>query len=154
MSPIKHEHQSFNVGVKALIQDDSGAILILRKATTGKWEVPGGRINQGASLADTLGRELDEELPGATLITLGKVMHVAEGSFPLDDQHNLLLVFFVASVALPEHIIISKEHLSIARVNTETIDSYELYATDEVAIRECLATTGSATATGADITTT
>ena len=58
----------FHLGVKALIQDRSGKILLLKvnlkKLTRTKesyWDIPGGRIQRGDSVSDTLLRELNEE---------------------------------------------------------------------------------------------
>ena len=52
--------------VCAVIQDDEGRVLAFRrspgKAMAGKWEFPGGKIQDGEEASDALTREIDEEL--------------------------------------------------------------------------------------------
>lgn len=55
----------FQVSIKALITDDNGRLLLI-KETTEKWgewwDLPGGRIEHGENILDTLTRECREEL--------------------------------------------------------------------------------------------
>ncbi|MBB5353544.1 8-oxo-dGTP diphosphatase [Haloferula luteola] len=62
--------------VAGLIQDDTGRLLACQrpagKHLAGKWEFPGGKVEEGESIDAALVRELDEELgiqvaPGASL---------------------------------------------------------------------------------------
>jgi 8-oxo-dGTP diphosphatase len=46
----------------AVILDDAGRILLVRKRGTTAWMQPGGKVEPGEAPADTLVRELDEEL--------------------------------------------------------------------------------------------
>lgn len=58
--------QVFHVGIKAVIVDDRGRLLMLRERDAPcHWELPGGRIDVGEehlSYVDVLRRELREEL--------------------------------------------------------------------------------------------
>ena len=47
--------------VKALVLDGEGRILLLRE-TTGLWDLPGGRLEHGETLAEGLRRECLEEM--------------------------------------------------------------------------------------------
>jgi len=69
----------FHIGVKAIIRNQNGEILLLEvnpeelkepKEHGGKpyWDIPGGRIKLGDTLEDTLRREVEEET-GITSIT-------------------------------------------------------------------------------------
>ena len=55
------------VGVKVLVQNESGEFLFLRRDASfkpgmpQKWDIPGGRINSEESLMAALGREVKEE---------------------------------------------------------------------------------------------
>lgn len=55
------------VGVKVLVQNESGEFLFLRRDVSfrpgapQKWDIPGGRINPDESLMAALGREVKEE---------------------------------------------------------------------------------------------
>src|SRR3954470_2142050 len=57
----------FQIGVKALITDDQDKILVLDsgewhlKNQARHWDIPGGRIQEGHSLLETLQREVGEE---------------------------------------------------------------------------------------------
>ena len=52
--------------VAAVITDDSGRMLVTQRGTgmrfTGKWEFPGGKVEEGESLESALKREILEEL--------------------------------------------------------------------------------------------
>ncbi|MGV8970091.1 MAG: NUDIX hydrolase [Microbacteriaceae bacterium] len=46
----------------AVIVDDAGRVLLVRKRGTDSWMQPGGKVEPGEHPADTLARELHEEL--------------------------------------------------------------------------------------------
>ena len=48
--------------VTALIRDDQGRVLVVRKRGTDRFMLPGGKPAPGETFAETLARELDEEL--------------------------------------------------------------------------------------------
>jgi len=55
----------FHLGVKALIRNEEGRLLLLKKERSIKetyWDIPGGRIQKGETLLETLQRELEEEI--------------------------------------------------------------------------------------------
>jgi ADP-ribose pyrophosphatase YjhB (NUDIX family) len=55
----------FQVGIKALITDSDGRILLLQsqaKDGTERWDLPGGRMDENESFMQTLSRELIEEI--------------------------------------------------------------------------------------------
>ena len=49
------------VGIAAVARDADGRVLLVRRADTGTWALPGGTLEWGETLASTLPRELDEE---------------------------------------------------------------------------------------------
>lgn len=54
------------VGVKALLLDGNGSVLLLLRSkkyetAEGTWDIPGGRIDKGTTLAENLAREVREE---------------------------------------------------------------------------------------------
>ncbi len=58
----------FNVGIKGLIEDTEGRILVLKSSLKGHrmpteayWDIPGGRIEEGQNVLDVLKREIEEE---------------------------------------------------------------------------------------------
>ena len=81
------------VVVAAIIERD-GKVLICRRAEghahEGKWEFPGGKVEDGESLADALARELQEEL--AIEAYIGEEIVRYEYAYP--GRKPILLVFF------------------------------------------------------------
>ncbi len=67
------EHKTFFLGIKGLVKNNNGKILVLLK-NPGKiknlglsegieyWDIPGGRIKQGDTIEETLKREIREEI--------------------------------------------------------------------------------------------
>src|SRR5215470_15022838 len=72
---IPMQKQSVIRIVAALIQDNSGRVLLVRKRGTLKFMQPGGKVHDGESPLATLERELREELmcagPGSAPVFLG-----------------------------------------------------------------------------------
>jgi 8-oxo-dGTP pyrophosphatase MutT (NUDIX family) len=45
----------------AVVRDSGGRVLLVRRADTGNWELPGGRVDLGESAVDAVVREVAEE---------------------------------------------------------------------------------------------
>jgi 8-oxo-dGTP pyrophosphatase MutT (NUDIX family) len=56
--------------VFAVVQDDSGRVLLCRRADTGNWEIPGGSVEAGESALDAVQREVEEET-GVLIVVSG-----------------------------------------------------------------------------------
>lgn len=109
--------KKFYVGVKAIIQDDRGILII--KHSKGYWDLPGGRMDNDEDFVDTLRREISEELPGSELEEVGEL----QGSYRLhrdiDGDTSLMLVYFQVTAKIPADITFSEEHTSHLWVNRE-----------------------------------
>ena len=103
--------QLFNVGVKAAILRDD-RLLIVKHATKGFWDVPGGRIDDNESIEDTLGREIAEELPNVKLVGIGKsICAYRVPDFTFDDGSGLVLLVYAVDAEYDENNIeLSSEH--------------------------------------------
>jgi len=110
----------------AIIQRD-GAVLIARRAPhsklPGKWEFPGGKVEEEESLADCLKRELFEEL--GILAEVGahfqsSTYHYQHGSFQLE---AFLIPRFSGEILL-------KDHDKVEWVVPCNLDQYELLPAD------------------------
>jgi 8-oxo-dGTP pyrophosphatase MutT (NUDIX family) len=110
----------FYVGVKGLIEDKSGRILLLkadvthhRLVTTAYWDVPGGRIEKGQTALDTLAREIEEEtgIKGISKATFF-VGVISNHEVPLPNGEPGGLVIMAYKVRIPEgaKIKLSSEH--------------------------------------------
>ena len=78
------------VGVGALILDEAGRIFLsqrgpLAKNERGLWEIPGGGVEFGETLADALRREMREEY--AIEIEVGDLLDVVDHILPAEGQH-------------------------------------------------------------------
>lgn len=119
------DHQQFNIGVKAMILQDN-RLLLLKRRDHGVWEVPGGRINVGESLEETLCREIPEELPGARLIAINRLLHAEQTDFKLPNGNSLMLLFYDVEVELPPTSHLSEEHTALAFATSSNVSDYEL----------------------------
>lgn len=91
--------QLFQIGIKALIQNDEHQILLLKSKDY--WDIPGGRMDQGEDITAALLRELNEEI-GIHRITKQELWNVAKAvkQLPYDDMMTSLMLI-VYRVQLP-----------------------------------------------------
>lgn len=111
----------FNLGIKAIIRNTKGEILLLQvdhtkliKEPNDYWDIPGGRVHKGISIEATLRREIKEEtgiinLKGFQLFTSA----LANFRIPVgNDSIGLVLFAYLCDVDEAEEIKLSKEHIS------------------------------------------
>jgi 8-oxo-dGTP diphosphatase len=115
-------HQNFNIGVKALIVHDE-RVLLLHRADHNVWEPPGGRINSGENIEETLLRELVEELPGITNCIVKEIVHADSPDFALPNGNRLMLLFFRVNALLPDALVVKDEHSELTWALAEQLDS-------------------------------
>lgn len=114
---VRNKPDSFHLGVKALIFNCNGKVLLLERDHPIKkiyWDIPGGRLQKGESLMDTLLREVKEETgldrmneiyPFSTVLT--------EIRIPIDDDSvGLLFSIFRCNLSIPFQPILSSEHIN------------------------------------------
>lgn len=77
------------IGVKAIIENSQGLILVVKDAVSGNWTLPGGRIELGETPQAALTREIEEEV-GLKLNTIGKP--TSTWFFFIDDEPNQQVV--------------------------------------------------------------
>jgi 8-oxo-dGTP diphosphatase len=115
----------YGLAVRVLLADEEGKILILKRSTDcktnpGKWELPGGKVNQDESFDHALIREVYEE----THLKI-ELDHVVGAS-----EQNLLIiraVHIIMSGKINEgELTLSREHEGYAWVLMETLPDYEL----------------------------
>ena len=109
----------FQVGVKALITDKDGKMLLLDsgdwhlKHQTQHWDIPGGRIQEGHSVLETLQREVEEETGIHEVIEPDFFTAVVSNfkDIPLDGfKVGLILMVYKVKVPKTSKIKLSHEH--------------------------------------------
>lgn len=83
--------QLFQIGIKALIQNDEHQILLLKNQDY--WDIPGGRMDQGENITAALLRELHEEI-GIHRIAKQELWNVAKAvkQLPYGDMMTSLML--------------------------------------------------------------
>ena len=113
------ENKLFHVGIKALIENQQGQILLLKAPgwkknnTSPHWDMPGGRIQEGKDAIDALRREIREET-GVTIIQSHAFFTAVISNHEIPfEKYMLGLVLMIYKVKIPENsrIILSDEHI-------------------------------------------
>jgi 8-oxo-dGTP pyrophosphatase MutT (NUDIX family) len=104
--------QIYHVGVKAIIYNPNNDILILKRTDRDYWDLPGGRIQEGEKVDETLFREIREE---TGLIALDDItphgLYLTSIRFPVNDQSiGLIFYYHTCRIAKEDSIILSPEH--------------------------------------------
>ena len=78
------------IGVGAIIVDNKGRLFLSKRGKearneSGKWEFPGGGVEFGDTLEETLKREIEEEY--GVEISVGKLLDVCDHIIPEEHQH-------------------------------------------------------------------
>ena len=115
------QEQIFHLGVKALIFNHQGQILLLKVNQNNftevqeedYWDLPGGRVLEGHTSEETLKREIKEET-GLERIELGQClgMTLSNMRIPLKNgiKAGLVVAVYVCPMTVDAAIQISKEH--------------------------------------------
>jgi 8-oxo-dGTP diphosphatase len=88
------------VGVCVLARTPTGRILLIRRADTGEWALPGGTLEWGETLRTCAARELAEE-GGVTTLSLGRLLAVYS-DVDRDPRFHAVTVVVEATIEEPE----------------------------------------------------
>jgi 8-oxo-dGTP pyrophosphatase MutT (NUDIX family) len=120
----------FNVGIKGLIENTDGKILVLKSSlkdhkmpTEAYWDIPGGRIEEGEHVLEVLKREIEEEIGIKDFKEEAEFFHavISNHKIPFEDK-ILGLVLMVYKIQIPKK---SKIKLSDEHVAYEWVDKAE-----------------------------
>jgi 8-oxo-dGTP diphosphatase len=89
------------VGIGALARTPDGRYVLIRRADTGQWALPGGTLEWGETLRSAIERELHEEV-GTRLVSLGDVIGVYSKP-ERDPRFHAVTILVDATVAPPTH---------------------------------------------------
>lgn len=130
--------KKFHVGIKAIIHDEDNGYLMLRHSS-GWLDFPGGRIDGQEDFAQTITRELSEELPGSDLVSIGNLIGAKRVMKDIQDDISLVLLYFEAKVKLPEPVVLSEEHSEYLWVKTmDDIDEKDKDSENVVMLKKLL----------------
>tara|TARA_R110002111_G_scaffold135889_1_gene201813 strand:- start:32 stop:490 length:459 start_codon:yes stop_codon:yes gene_type:complete len=106
----------FHLGVKALIIDRDGRVLLLQRnvKVKEKWDLPGGRVQKGERPEETLQREVYEETGLQKLHSINFVtMELTAFRIPRSSDGEVGLIFSIYQCDLMEEkpIVLSEEHV-------------------------------------------
>jgi 8-oxo-dGTP diphosphatase len=115
----------FGLAVRALITDSDGKILILKrsvdsKTNPGKWELPGGKVDQGEPFDKAMVREVFEET--GLKISMDNVVGASQQSLPLIRAVHIIM----AGKIVDGELNLSSEHEGYAWEYLENLSDYEL----------------------------
>ncbi|MCA9389936.1 NUDIX hydrolase [candidate division WWE3 bacterium] len=114
----------FHLGIKAIIQNETGNILLLKTNPDqlrgyegeGYWDIPGGRIHKDSTIEETLRRELKEETGITSIKTISPFKMVLSNiRIPMNDAGEsvgLILSAHICTVDSAETITLSHEHIA------------------------------------------
>jgi len=113
---------NFHLGIKALIKNSKGEILLLKVnakqlflySGEAYWDIPGGRIQKGQTVEETLRREVEKET-GIKSIKSFKPFEMVLSNLriPLNEGGDvgLILSSYVCDIENTDKIVLSDEHV-------------------------------------------
>lgn len=120
----------FHLGIKALIRNQEGKILLLKVNTKNLqghkgfayWDIPGGRIHKGSTVEDTLRREVVEETGIGNIQDIKAfTMVLSPIRIPLKDGSNVGLILSIYTCQADEigEVKLSDENSDYKWVDTK-----------------------------------
>ena len=121
------------VSVKAVI-DVAGRIPLLRNERD-EWELPGGKLEVGESLEDTVRREVREELG----LTVQDVSLAHAWVYPITPERHVLVIAYSAPYHGSEEPRLTHEHKELGLFAPEEIEALNMPDPYKQAIRQSVA---------------
>lgn len=116
------EPQLFKITQNVVIKNISGSVLILRHIT-GKWLLPGGKINTGETWIEGLRRELCEELSISDL-QIAKILDVDSW---IEANDGYCVITYLIESPKEFAIKLSNEHNKYAWIQSKDLDKYDFW---------------------------
>lgn len=112
---ITSEEELFHWGIKGIIRDQNGKILLVEAVNNGAdrfWDLPGGRVQRGQTPLETLAREIGEETGVRDFVNEGHLATFAvQGRIYFDQRDvGLILSVYLLKLSANYPIVLSHEH--------------------------------------------
>lgn len=121
--------KTFNVGIKGLIVKEGKILMVRATDQQGKnfWDIPGGRIDEGETIEQTIMREISEEL-GYSLDEVGvkEVVHAYRLDRDLKDGNGLMLIFVSLNLMSGKEPVLSEEAQSYEWLTVDDIKALSI----------------------------
>lgn len=124
------------VAAKAVIVNDNGQVLIVRESAqcigntmTGKYGVPGGRLDPGESFEDALHREVMEEV-GLRVEPI-KPIGIGEWNPTINGIPHQIVAIFMLCKPLTDTVALSDEHDKFAWVSKKDLKNYKIMSDEQ-----------------------
>lgn len=121
--------------VRAIIEDNQGRVLILRRANTqfgeGSWCLPGGKIDYGQRVEEAMAAEIREEL--SVQLVHADFLFYQNSLSPEQGGPHFINFYFRCSVS--GDILLNEESSELAWVGLPDLDRYPLVFRNDEAIR-------------------
>lgn len=124
---LEQQEECFHLGMKALILNEEGKILLLEKHPENKagrhWDIPGGRIQKNESFEEALKREVHEET-GLQNLTELRFFTMAMTKRRIIVPHGsvkLALMVYLCRSAEQTLVCLSNEHIRFDWVNPKDV---------------------------------
>lgn len=130
------------IAAKAIIVDDKNRVLLLRKSDdkvrhagkSGRYNLPGGKVNPGEKIEDALKREVLEEVNLVLEAKAQRPLFVGEWRPTVKNvPHQIIGVFYVCSEWRGE-IKLDSEHDEYTWVNFQSLANYDILPPEDQAI--------------------
>ncbi len=118
----------FQIGVKSLITNSEGEILVLDsgdwhlKHQKRHWDIPGGRMQEGEDMLETLVREVAEET-GIVTTHDCEILTIVQSNFkdiPVNgNMVGLMLIVYKVTISDASKLKLSKEHVGYEWVSAK-----------------------------------
>ncbi|MDR3624314.1 MAG: NUDIX domain-containing protein [Chlamydiales bacterium] len=106
----------FHLGIKGLMFNDNGKVLLLKRAKEGYWDLPGGRLQRKESQKDALKREIEEEIGFCNIDSVAHFITLLTNIRIAMPNSDLGLILSIYSCSVPSSFtpLLSSEHVDFA----------------------------------------
>ncbi len=133
--PVELATELFRVSVKALVRSGDRIVMLLKP--DGRWDLPGGRLQEGEEVTDGLERELLEELGVSG--SIGSVVYTGVRRREPPKQNVVVIAHLCELESSVDDITLCDEHLQVRLVAREEIDGLDMVRSYREAVKQAFA---------------
>jgi len=124
---MNDKHVFSKISQDIILKNEKGEVLFLKHAKSGKWLLPGGRLNQEEKWLAGLKREVKEEIGTDDFEIIG-ISEVDNWTHKKIPHYG---VFFLGRISSDANIVLSPEHTEYVWVkNKEELDNFIFWHPD------------------------